>query len=88
MANVVTIDLILSGRRIDVVKIDVEGHEEKVLRGGEEILHTQSLRPRAIFLEVEPCAWASHGVTSDTFLRIFARAGYRLSHTAERLSLD
>ena len=72
-----TIDRIFSGRRLDVLKIDVEGHEERVLRGGGEVLHTQSLRPRAIFLEVEPYTWASQGVTSDSFLGTLANLGYQ-----------
>jgi FkbM family methyltransferase len=77
IVKVVTIDRIFVGRRIDVLKIDVEGHEEKVLRGAGKILRAQSLRPRAIFIEVHPFAWPSLGVTIDSFLSTLANAGYQ-----------
>ena len=39
----------LQGEKIDLVKIDVEGHEETVLKASQEDLNR--LRPRAIFFE-------------------------------------
>lgn len=77
MVKTVTIDRIFAGKRIDVPKIDVEGYEEKVLRGAGKILRAQSLRPRAIFIEVHPYAWPSLGVTSDSLLSTLANAGYQ-----------
>ena len=77
MTNVVTIDRIFVDQRMDVLKIDVEGHEEKVLRGAWNTLRVKSLRPRVIFIEVHPYAWPSLGVTSETFLSTLTEAGYR-----------
>ncbi len=77
VVKVVTIDRIFAGRRLDVLKIDVEGHEERVLRGAGKVLRSQSLRPRAIFIEVHPYTWPSLGVTSDSFLGTLANLGYQ-----------
>jgi FkbM family methyltransferase len=49
MADVVTIDRIFAGKRIDILKIDVEGHEEKVLRGADKILRAIAQAARHIY---------------------------------------
>ena len=36
--EVVTLDRVLAGKRIDLLKVDVEGYEELVLRGAEKLL--------------------------------------------------
>jgi FkbM family methyltransferase len=76
--QVVTLDGIFAGRRIDILKIDVEGHEEKVLRGAQLLLRQPSCRPRAIFIEVHPYAWRSVGTQSADLLELLRSAGYRV----------
>jgi FkbM family methyltransferase len=76
--EVVTLDEIFAGQRIDILKIDVEGHEEKVLRGGQMLLRQRSCRPRAIFIEVHPYAWSSVGTQSADLLDLLNGAGYRV----------
>ncbi len=48
--------------RPDVVKIDVEGAELDVLKGGRRVLSSSELQ---VFLELHPSVWASRGVTPD-----------------------
>src|SRR5262249_5001922 len=76
--EVVTLDEIFAQQRIDILKIDVEGHEEKVLRGGQMLLRQRSCRPRAIFIEVHPYAWSSIGTQSADLLNLLNSAGYRV----------
>jgi FkbM family methyltransferase len=76
--SVVTLDDILAGRRIDLLKVDVEGFEEMVLRGAGGLLRTGPLRPRTIFIEVHPYAWSSIGSGSDALLQLLNEAGYRV----------
>jgi FkbM family methyltransferase len=61
---VVTLDAYFADRRVDILKIDVEGYEEAVLRGAHRLL-TAARKPRAIFIEVHPFAWHETGATSQ-----------------------
>lgn len=76
--SVVTLDGIFAGRRVDILKVDVEGFEEMVLRGARGLLHTVALRPRTIFIEVHPYAWSSIGSGSGSLLKLLNEAGYRV----------
>jgi FkbM family methyltransferase len=76
--SVVTLDEVFAGRRVDVLKVDVEGFEEMVLRGARGNLRTVALRPRTIFIEVHPYAWSSIGSGSAALLKLLNEAGYRV----------
>ncbi len=76
------LDTFLAGRPVDVLKIDVEGYEELVLRGATELLGSPDRKPRAMFIEVHPYAWADLGVSSDSLLKLLAECGYEV-HTLE-----
>jgi hypothetical protein len=49
-----------------------------VLRGAKSLLRTPERKPRAVFIEVHPYAWASLGTNSDSLLRLLNEAGYRV----------
>ncbi len=71
----ITFDMFLESHRplpapITAVKIDVEGHENSVLRGMERFLQTH--RPRLVMFE-----YLQRTNLAETFA-IFARAGYRI----------
>lgn len=71
------LDTFLAGRPLDVLKIDVEGYEEFVLRGASQLLNSEERKPRAIFIEVHPYAWPELGTTSQSLLGLLLRHGYR-----------
>ncbi len=60
----------------DLLLIDVEGHEEKVLRGGHGLLSDPSRRPSMIMIEVHPYAWADVGTSSASLLEELTQHGY------------
>jgi FkbM family methyltransferase len=74
----VTLDEALAGRRIDLIKIDVEGFEEQVLQGARNVLTKDRGRPKAILVEVHPFAWDLTGTTSASFLGILEEMGFRV----------
>ncbi len=74
----VTLDAALAGRRIDVIKIDVEGFEQQVLQGARIALTDERRRPRAILVEVHPFAWADAGTTSASLLGLLDELGFRV----------
>ena len=62
-------------RRLDFMKIDVEGFEERVLRGGERTL--RRLRP-VVLLEVQPTTLERTGSSVQRVVDLLSGAGYQL----------
>jgi len=77
----VTLDSMFPSKRIDVMKIDVEGFEMNVLAGGRELLNSPTRSPRTIFIEVHPSFWPRYGVTSEALLDLLRRASYEVFDT-------
>lgn len=73
-----TLDNFFHNKQVDIIKIDVEGYEEKVLRGAQNILRRKTGYPRAIFVEVHPYAWAKFGTDGEMVLSLLRSAGYRI----------
>jgi len=64
------------GRRVAILKIDVEGAELLVLRGGEEILKRPDLRPRAVMVELNATNQRAFGYTPADVVDFLRRRGY------------
>jgi FkbM family methyltransferase len=80
----VPLDELLPRARVAVLKIDVEGYEEKVLAGAARLLADPERRPRLICVEVHPYAWADAGTTSESLLGALTRHGYEVRGTDGR----
>jgi FkbM family methyltransferase len=63
---------------LDILKIDVEGYEEHVLKGATALLQNPTRRPRLIFIEVHPYVWPAVGTTSDSLLSLLQATRYRV----------
>ena len=74
----VSLDCALDGKHLDILKIDVEGFEEKVLQGAKELLQDPARCPRAIYIEVHPYAWPQTGASSESLLSILGECGYKV----------
>jgi FkbM family methyltransferase len=72
----VCLDSAFACERVDILKIDVEGFEEVVLRGASQLLGEQKRGPRFIYLEVHPYAWRELGTTADSLLTLLTERGY------------
>jgi FkbM family methyltransferase len=86
--DVTTLDEALAHcRRIDVVKIDVEGNEIEVLRGGRGTI--SRLRP-IVYFEFLPSLTLARGIGLETFQRYFEELKYFIrwvNHCESDLSL-
>jgi FkbM family methyltransferase len=71
-----SLDSVLKDRRVDIIKVDVEGFEEMVLRGATTLLNDRARRPRAIFMEVHPYNWHLYNTTSESLLRYLRACDY------------
>jgi FkbM family methyltransferase len=78
LVECVTLDRIFTDRHLNVLKIDVEGYEEKVLQGAKGLLSDRKRSPRAIFVEVHPYAWPVIGTTSESLLGLLTHYGYEV----------
>jgi len=74
----VTLDSFFEDRRLDILKVDVEGFEEDVLEGAELLLTNPCRAPRLIYLEVHPYNWSLCGTTSDSLLQRLRSADYEV----------
>jgi hypothetical protein len=72
----VRLDSIFEDRPVDLLKVDVEGFEERVLAGATRLLNDAARAPRQVFIEVHPYAWPAFGTSSDSLLALLARCGY------------
>jgi len=70
------LDTILPSERVDVLKVDVEGFEENVLKGAEVLLSDNERKPRVIFIEVHPYNWHLCGTTSDSLINRLTKSCY------------
>jgi FkbM family methyltransferase len=70
------LDTILPRDGIDVLKVDVEGFEENVLKGAEVLLSDNDRKPRTVFIEVHPYNWHLCGTTSDSLINRLTKSGY------------
>jgi FkbM family methyltransferase len=77
----VTLDDELAGRSVDVLKIDVEGFEEEVLKGARRLLADRARGPRFILFEVHPWRWEQLGLstTVGSLVRLLEAEGYELA---------
>ncbi len=73
------LDTVFKDKRLDLLKIDVEGFEEFVLRSGINILSDGRRSPRCIYIEAHPYAWPKIGTSSQSLLILLKELGYRVS---------
>ena len=76
-ARCVRLDSAFAGRRLNMLKIDVEGYEEKVLKGAINLLQNGRRSPRVIYIEVHPYAWSAVRTSSESLLSLLARCNYQ-----------
>jgi len=74
--RVVALDHMLNGRRVDLVKMDVQGWEGAVLRGMKDVLGSAS--PPWVHLEICPHILAKAGSSFEEIHATFQRYGYAL----------
>lgn len=73
-----SLDEILQNRKIDIIKIDVEGYEANVLYGARNLLSKKEGHPRFIFIECHPYLWKELGASSKDIVAPLQDAGYTI----------
>jgi len=75
-----TLDALIPDGRLDMMLVDIEGHEEPALRGGVKLLSDPARRPRLIVVEVHPYNWQLCGSTSASLISFLRGCGYTLRY--------
>jgi FkbM family methyltransferase len=78
MIRCVRLDTIFPNRKLDILKIDVEGYEEEVLKGALNLLQDNRRSPRAIYIEVHPYAWPGIGASSESLIALLISCNYQV----------
>ena len=71
-----TLDEKFSDRRVDIVKLDVEGAELRVLRGGRGLFSDPGRRPRAVLVELAADNLAIYDETPQGVIDYMRELGY------------
>lgn len=74
----VRLDTIFSDKRLDILKIDVEGTEEEVFKGATKLLTDPKRSPRFILIEVHPYRWSNIGTTSESLFDFIKNYKYSI----------
>jgi len=72
----VTLDGYVAARRLDVVKIDVEGAEMRVLRGAQRLLQRAPAEAPVLIFECAAHNYARFGYSPADVFRLLRRSGY------------
>jgi FkbM family methyltransferase len=71
--EVVRLDALLAGRKVDFIKIDVQGWEAAVLKGAHQTL--QQNRPLRVRTEIWPEGLSRAGSSAEEIVRLFEECG-------------
>ena len=63
---------------LDILKIDVEGYEELVLKGAKKLLQDGHRSPRSIYIEVHIYAWPELGTSWESLLEFMEECDYKV----------
>jgi FkbM family methyltransferase len=79
--EVARLDEVLPGRRVDFIKMDVQGHELHVLRGMEEVLRASPALE--IYFELWPAGLRGAGTEPEDLLEHLRQRGFRIYETEQ-----
>ena len=71
-------------QKVDVMKIDVEGAELLVLKGGEQLLSAAELRPRALLVELGAQHQSTYGYQPEDVVAYMGTLGYAVYSVTAR----
>lgn len=73
-----TLDDLFADARIDMVRMDTEGSEVRIVRGMKKILARN--QPFKMFIEIHPRLARQYGCDIEEMLALLAEAGFRVNH--------
>ena len=73
-----TLDELLDGKEVDMIRMDPEGAEWLILKGMEKILNNQ--KPLKLFIEVHPKLIIEYGGDVEEMMQVLAKSNFKLKY--------
>lgn len=76
MVDVTTVDQFLGNRKIDYLRMDIEGFEWEAIKGMKKILGDKDNSPRGMYIEIHSALLQKKGHSAKEFINILTDYGY------------
>lgn len=82
--DVITVDQFLGNRKIDYLRMDIEGFEWEAIEGMEKTLSDKESSPRGMFIEVHSALLQKKGCSAKEFINVLTDYGYSVKKSFYR----
>ena len=88
IVDVTTVDKFLGNRKIDYLRMDIEGFEYEAIKGMKNTLENKERSPKGMFIEMHSALLRKNGYSANEFINTLAAYGYSVKKSFYRGRAD